>query len=276
MVSVAFQGERGAFSEEAAILYFKDRLELKPCYSFSEVFERVLTGDVDYGIVPVENSYAGSIVDTFDLLLQYDVNIVGEKVLRIRHNLIVNVNVKIDDVEVVYAHPQATAQCDIFLRKINKKIVPFYDTAGSVKHVKENNLRNAAAIGSKLAAEIYGMSILAESIESNPDNYTRFYVISLAPAKKGVKNKTTIVFSTRNIPGSLYHCLKPFADSGINLTKIESRPNRKKPWEYVFYLEFEGLKDEVKSLKALSELKKKASLLKILGSYPADPEPQNR
>ena len=272
MLSVAFQGERGAYSEEAALEYFGREISLKPCYSFQEVFENVINTSVDYGVVPVENSYAGSIVDTYDLLLNYNVNIVGEKILRIKHNLIANKSVKLEDIRDVYAHPQAIAQCDLFLKKINKKIIPFYDTAGSVKYIKEQNLKNAAAIASRYAAEIYNMNILAESIESAPNNYTRFFIISLKSSVKGVKNKTTIVFSIKNIPGSLYNCLKPLAEAGINMTKIESRPDRKKPWEYIFYLDFEGIKDEPVIAETLTQLQAKTSFLKILGSYPADTE----
>ncbi|MEM2109317.1 MAG: prephenate dehydratase [Candidatus Odinarchaeota archaeon] len=272
MLSVAFQGERGAYSEEAALEYFGKKISLKPCYSFQEVFENVINTSVDYGVVPVENSYAGSIVDTYDLLLNYTVNIVGEKILRIKHNLIANKGVTLSNIEDVYAHPQAIAQCDLFLKKINKRIIPFYDTAGSVKYIKEKNLKSAAAIASRYAAEIYNMNILAESIESVSNNYTRFFIISLKSSIKGVKNKTTIVFSIKNIPGSLYNCLKPLAEAGINLTKIESRPDRKKPWEYIFYLDFEGVKEEPVIAETLNQLQAKTSFLKILGSYPADTE----
>ncbi len=270
MVQIAFQGERGAYSEEAALEYFGGAISFKPCYSFQEVFEQVAGKQVDYGVVPVENSYTGSIVDTFDLLLNFNVNIVGEKILRIKHNLIVNKGVSLADIREIYAHPQAIAQCDVFLKKIGKRVIPFYDTAGSVKYIKENNLMNAAAIASRYAAEIYDMHIIAESIESVSNNYTRFYIISLKESVKGLKNKTTIVFSIKNIPGSLYNCLKPLAEAGLNLTKIESRPDRKKPWEYIFYLDFEGVKDDPIVRKALIELEAKTSFLKILGSYPAD------
>ncbi len=270
MIQVAFQGEKGAYSEEAALQYFGENIAFKPCYSFQEVFEYVTDRKVEYGIVPVENSYTGSIVDTFDLLLNYNVNIVGEKILRIKHNLIANKGVSLPDISEVYAHPQAIAQCDVFLKKIGKKITPFYDTAGSVKYIKEKKLRNAAAIASRYAAEIYDMNILAESIESFSSNYTRFYIISLKESVKGLKNKTTIVFSIKNIPGSLYNCLKPLAEAGLNLSKIESRPDRKKPWEYIFYLDFEGVKDDPIVKQALIKLEAETSFLKILGSYPAD------
>jgi chorismate mutase/prephenate dehydratase len=269
-MKVAFQGERGAFSEESALSYFKNKIELVPCYSFEKVFEKVLSREVDYGIVPVENSYSGSVNDTFDLLLKYDVNIIGEKILRIKHNLIAHKNVGLSDIKKIYAHPQAIAQCDIFLEKINKQIIPFYDTAGSVKFIKENNLVDSASIASKIAAKFYDMNILQESIESNSNNYTRFFIISTSETKKAINNKTSIVFSTKNIPGALYKSLKPFAERKINLTKIESRPSRKKPWEYIFYLDFEGFIEDEKSRLAINELKKLTAFIKILGSYPKD------
>ncbi|WEU40393.1 MAG: prephenate dehydratase [Candidatus Odinarchaeum yellowstonii] len=270
MVCVAFQGERGAYSEEAALEYFGREISLQPCYSFQEVFERVVERKVDYGVIPIENSYTGSIVDSYDLLLNYNVNIIGEKILKIKHNLIANKGVKLEDISEVYAHPQAIAQCDIFLKKLGRKVTPFYDTAGGVKYIKEKGLMNAAAIASRYAAEIYDMNVLVESIESFSNNYTRFYIISLKKSVKGLKNKTTLVFSIKNVPGSLYNCLKPLAEAGLNLTKIESRPDRKKPWEYVFYLDFEGVIDDPTVKKALTKLEAETTFLKILGSYPAD------
>ncbi|MHA1409870.1 MAG: prephenate dehydratase [Candidatus Odinarchaeia archaeon] len=247
VLKVAFQGERGAYSEESAIAYFGRGITLVPCYSFADVFMKV------------KNK------------VEYDVNIVGEKILQIRHNLIAHKNTTLNDIKKIYAHPQAIAQCDLFLRKIGKEVIPFYDTAGSVKHIKQNKLFDSAAIASKVAAEIYDMEILEESIESNPNNYTRFFIISTSfKAKKADRNKTTIVFATKNIPGALFKSLKPFADRNINLTKLESRPSRKKPWEYVFYLDFEAFIAEPRIQEAISELRKLTTFLKILGSYPSE------
>ncbi|MHA1238090.1 MAG: prephenate dehydratase [Candidatus Odinarchaeia archaeon] len=267
-MKVSFQGEKGAFSELAALKYFGENITVLPKRTFMDVFESLVNEESDYGILPVENSYAGSIYEVFDLLLKYDVKIVGEVILRIHHCLIAHPETKLNDIRVVYAHPQAILQCDEFLKKLNCKIEAAYDTAGSVKMLKEQNIKNAAAIAGKLAAEIYGMKILRENIESNPNNYTRFFILSRSLVKLSNGEKTTIVFSTENIPGALYRCLKPFAERNINLTKLESRPSKVKPWEYIFYLDFEGDINDPNISKVLYELKKYTTFLKVLGCYP--------
>ncbi len=267
MARVAFQGERGAFSEDAVITFFGDA-ELLPSRYIADVFEAVLGDEVEYGVVPVENSQAGSINDTYDLLLRYPLNIYGEIQLRISHCLMALPGETIDEIKVIYSHPQALAQCEEFLRKLKAEIVPTYDTAGSAKRIKEENLKGSAAVASKRAAGIYGLEILAEGIETNPNNYTRFFVISKKKAGPSPKSKTSLVFSTRNIPGSLYSCLGAFATRDINLTKLESRPSRDKPWEYIFYVDFEGHVDDLVCRQALDELKQLTNFLKVLGSYP--------
>jgi chorismate mutase/prephenate dehydratase len=171
-------------------------------------------------------------------------------------------------IKVIYSHPQALAQCEEFLRKLKAEIVPTYDTAGSAKRIKEASLKGSAAVASKRAAQIYGLEILAEGIETNPNNYTRFFVISKKKAEPSPKSKTSLVFSTKNLPGALYACLGAFANRDINLTKLESRPSRDKPWEYVFYVDFEGHIDDPVSQEAMTELKQTTNFIKILGSYP--------
>ena len=267
MTRVAFQGERGAFSEDAVITFFGEA-ELFPSRYIADVFEAVLGDKVEYGVVPVENSQAGSINDTYDLLLRYPLNIFGEIQLRISHCLMALPGETIDGIKVIYSHPQALAQCEEFLRKLKAEIVPTYDTAGSAKRIKEENLKGSAAVASKRAAAIYGLEILAEGIETNPNNYTRFFVISKKKAEPTSKSKTSLVFATKNIPGSLYSCLGAFATRNVNLTKLESRPSRGKPWEYIFYVDFEGHVDDPVSQQALDELKQMTNFLKILGSYP--------
>ncbi len=267
MVRVAFQGERGAFSEDAVIAFFGDA-ELLSCQHLADVFEAVFRDRVDFGVVPVENSQAGSINETYDLLLSYPLNIFGEVNLRISHCLMALPEERLDKIQIVYSHPQALAQCEAFLRQLKAEIVPTYDTAGSAKRIKEGGLRGCAAVASRRAAEIYGLHVLAEKIETNINNYTKFFVISQQTAEPGAKNKTSLVFSTKNIPGALYSCLGAFATRNLNLTKLESRPSRDKPWEYVFYVDFEGhIRDRI-CQEALAELEHRANFIKILGSYP--------
>jgi len=267
MAKVAFQGERGAFSEDAVITFFGDA-ELFPSRYIGDVFEAVLKDSVDFGVVPVENSQAGSINDTYDLLLNYPVNIFGEIHLRISHCLMALPGESLDGIKVIYSHPQALAQCEEFLSKLKAEIIPTYDTAGSAKRIKEAGLKGCAAVASKRAAQIYGLEILAEKIETNVNNYTRFFVISKRKAEPTPKSKTSLVLSTKNIPGALYTCLGAFATRDINLTKLESRPSKDKPWEYVFYVDFEGHIDDKVCQEALMELKDKVNFMKILGSYP--------
>jgi len=267
MVKVAFQGERGAFSEDAVITFFRDA-EFLPCSYLSDVFEAVLTDRADFGVVPVENSQAGSINDTYDLLLSYPLNIFGEINLRIRHCLMALPGQSVDEIRTVYSHPQALAQCEEFLRKLSAEVVPTYDTAGSAKRIEEEGLRRYAAVASRRAAQIYGLEILAEKIETNVNNYTKFFVIAKEEAEPTPKSKTSLVFGTKNIPGALYASLGAFATRGINLTKLESRPSKRKPWEYVFYVDFEGHISDKACQEAIRELKRKTSFNRILGSYP--------
>ncbi len=267
MVRVAFQGERGAFSEDAVITFFGDA-QLSPSRYLADVFEAVSKDRVDFGVVPVENSQAGSINDTYDLLLSYPLNIFGEINLRINHYLMALPGESLDGIKTVYSHPQALAQCEGFLRKLKAKIVPTYDTAGSAKRIKEGGLRGCAAVASQRAAKIYGLQILAQNIETNVNNYTKFFVISKRKAEPAAKSKTSLVFGARNVPGALYACLGVFATRNLNLTKLESRPSRNRPWEYVFYVDFEGHIDDRICQEALDELEQKANFIKILGSYP--------
>jgi prephenate dehydratase len=267
MTRVAFQGERGAFSEDAVITFFGN-VELIPCRSFTHVFESVTKGQADFGVVPIENSQAGSINETYDLLLRYDLNIYGEINLRVNHCLMALPGESLSSIKTVYSHPQALAQCEQFLGKMSVEIVPTYDTAGSAKLIREKRLANCAAVASKRVAQIYEMHVLAENIQTIPNNYTKFFAISKVKAKYADKNKTSLIFTTKNIPGALYNCLGAFSKRGINLTKLESRPIKDKPWEYIFYVDFEGhLKDDI-CKQALADLKQKTSFIKILGSYP--------
>ncbi|MEM3708735.1 MAG: prephenate dehydratase [Nitrososphaerales archaeon] len=266
--TVAFQGEKGAYSEEAAILFFGPSIETKPYKSLPEVFKAVEEKHVDNGIVPAENSLEGSVNQTYDLLLSSELKVSGEVILRVSHCLIANKKMSLDSIKTVYSHPQALAQCRNFLNSLNCDLIPTYDTAGSVKMIKEKKLMDSCAIASERAAKIYKMSILAKGIEDDKNNYTRFFILSKNDSPYTGKDKTSIIFSTKNVPGALYSALREFAIRRINLTKIESRPTRITPWEYNFYLDFEGHRSEKKCKKALEGLGKKASFVKILGSYP--------
>ena len=268
MVKVAFQGETGAFSEDAAIKLFGGDVAFLPCVRLRDVFQAVLEDKVSFGVVPIENSQAGSINETYDLLLAYPLGIYAEVILRISHYLMALPGEKLADMKTIYSHPQALAQCDQFLSQLNVEIVPAYDTAGSAKTIKEKQLRGCAAIASKRAADTYNLEILASEIETNVNNYTKFLAISKQKAKLGKKNKTSLVFASRHEPGALYRILGMFAARNINLTKLESRPSKSKPWEYVFYVDFEGHLDEKVSREAVEELQQKATFVKILGSYP--------
>lgn len=265
---VAFQGEKGAYSEEAATLFFGSSSNSKPYRSLSEVFGAVEEELVDAGIVPIENSLEGSVNQTYDLLLSSELKVSGEVVLRVTHCLIANKKMSLESVKTVYSHPQALAQCRNFLDNLKCEVTPTYDTAGSVKLIKEKKLMDSCAIASERAAKIYKMAILARGIEDDKNNYTRFFVLSRKDSPYTGKDKTSIIFSTKNTPGALYSALKEFAVRRINLTKIESRPTRMTPWEYNFYLDFEGHRSEEKCKKAVEGLEKKSLFVKILGSYP--------
>lgn len=269
---VAIQGERGAYSEEAAVARFPEA-EVLPCAVLREVFEAVAAGRADAGMVPVENSQAGSINETYDLLLAHDLHITGEHDLRVRHCLLALPGQSLAGVRSVYSHPQALAQCDAFLREHGLTPVAAYDTAGSAKMVAEQRLREAGAIAGRQAARIYGLEVLAEGIETNPNNYTKFLMLSTTPAPRATASKTSIVFTTRNVPGALYRSLGALASRNINLTKLESRPRRDTPWEYVFYVDLEGHEADPEVAAALAVLHTLCTFMRVLGSYPRAPRP---
>lgn len=273
-VKIAFQGERGAYSESAVYTFFGDETEVKPCRDLNEVFESVDKQEVPVGVVPIENSLEGSVNQTYDLFLTHNLKVSGEIIIRISHCLIANPSTSLEAVKTVYSHPQALAQCRSFLECLGSDLIPTYDTAGSVKMLKEKGLKDSAAVASEKAAEIYGMKILAREIEDTPTNYTRFFVISKNDAATTGKDKTSIIFTATHTPGALYHALGEFAKRGINLTKIESRPTKQKPWEYNFYLDFEGHRTEENCTTALKALEKYAKFIKILGSYPKAASPR--
>jgi chorismate mutase/prephenate dehydratase len=266
---VAFQGERGAFSESAVYSFFGSAVGVKPCRNLSDVFESVEKSETRFGVVPIENSLEGSVNQTYDLFLEHDLKVCGEIVLRVVHCLISHPETVLDSIKTVYSHPQALAQCRKFLEKLGCKLIPAFDTAGSVKMIKDEGLKDAGAVAGEKAAEIYGMKVLAKEIEDNPNNYTRFFVLSKHDSPYSGEDKTSIIFSAKNIPGALHQVLGEFSKRNIDLTKIESRPTKQMPWEYNFYLDFKGHRTEKTCQEALESLKDKTFFVKVLGSYKA-------
>lgn len=269
MKKIAFQGEKGAFSEDAACRFFDGAIDPVPCKTFKDIFKSVTKGESLFGVIPIENSQTGSIHQNVDLLLEFNLSIVGEIVLRIHHCLLAVKGARMDGLKKIVSHPQALEQCSEFLGKLkNVEAVPMYDTAGSARFVAGNRLKDCAAVASDRAGRDYGLQVLAKGIENHEQNSTRFLFISkkaVYPAKGG---KTSIVFSTKDIPGALFKSLSVFALRDINLLKIESRPLRKGPFKYWFYLDFEGSFREEPIQKALAHLQEITAFMKILGSYP--------
>ncbi len=266
---VAIQGERGAYSEAAALEHFGAETEILPGETFDAAFAAVQSGRADVGLVPIENSLAGSIHRCYDLLMQHTLSIVGEHYLRVRHCLIAHPGVVVEDIRRVISHPQALAQCGRYLRDMTEVTTDaVYDTAGSVKMVKESGDRAMAGIASRRAAEVYGMQVLAEGIEDDEANFTRFLAINTEPVAPAGDAKTSIVFAMKNVPGALFKAMSVFALRDIDLTKIESRPLVGKVWEYLFYVDLAGSTGEANVQRALENLGEYTSLLRVLGSYP--------
>jgi 3-deoxy-7-phosphoheptulonate synthase len=267
---IAFQGERGAFSEKAIHRYFSIPKTLIPCSTFRDVFENVLTGKALFGVIPLENSLSGSIHENYDLLLQYpDIKIAGEKKIRIIHNLITIPGADYKDIKRIYSHPQGLAQCSKFIGKYpHWETVAYYDTAGSVAFIAQLGKKENAAIASEEAAKVYKMQILKKGIETNASNYTRFVIIGHESMQKEKKpNKASIVFSAKDEPGSLFQCLQVLAEKKLNMTKLESRPIMGKPWEYMFYVDLDVPEKIDLFYEAIELLKNKTEDLCILGIY---------
>ena len=267
MIKVSFQGERGAYSEAAAKSFFGEEIDTVPLPTFSEVLESTVNDNTDYSVLPVENSLEGSVGESYDLLNTTSLNVMGEIYHRIEHCLIGDGN--LEEIDTVYSHPQALGQCRKFIQKHKMKTVPTYDTAGSVRIIKEINTKNISCIASKTASEIYQMPVISENIADTTNNYTRFLVLSKKETKETGKDKTSIIFSIKHEPGSLYRIIENFHKFNVNLTKIESRPNKATNWEYNFYVDFEGHEKNQTISEMLAKIKKDTLFLKILGSYPS-------
>ena len=269
MASVGYQGEEGAYSEEAALFQFPDA-SLVPLPSFRRVFESVEVGRVDYGVVAMENSQAGSINETYDLFLRHGLHLVAEVILRIDHCLLALAGTTLDEMVDVISHPQALAQSEEFVTSLGLVVRADYDTAGAARRIADEKLRTTAAIASRRAAELYGLEVLAERIQTYPDNYTRFGVLSRESVSLSDDvNKTSIVFGVGHVPGSLYRCIGAFAERHLSLTKLESRPRSGRPWEYVFYADIEEAASHPAMVEALAEVSLHATFTRVLGSYAA-------
>ena len=266
---VAFQGIHGAYSEQAIRQHFDDTVDVYPCPGLSELFDAIQTGRAQCGLLPIENALAGAVSQAYELLTDSDLRIQADVILHVHHALLVPSGTRLDEIRYVRSHPQALAQCEHFLRRHRLKTIPWYDTAGAAYDLAQQPVAETAAIASELAGQLYNLDILASNIEDVMFNFTRFFVLGHDDPPRGEYNKTSIVFATRHRPAALYECLGEFASRGINLTKIESRPRRNRPWEPVFYLDFEGHWQDSNCQEALARLLQRASFVKMLGSYPA-------
>ncbi len=265
---VAYQGEAGAFSEEGALALFPDA-EHRPLPSIRKVFEAVEVGRTHYGLVPMDNSQAGSINETYDLFLRHGLHLVGETVVRVDHCLLALPGSTIDDLREVISHPQAIAQCEELLSALEVDVRAEYNTAGAAKRIAEERLDGTAAIASRRAAELYGLEVLAERIQTYPDNSTRFGALSRSPEPLGEPDKSSLVFGVGHVAGSLYRCLGAFAERHLSLTKLESRPRPGRPWEYVFYVDIDCPAGRPEMVEALAALSEHATFTRLLGSYAA-------
>jgi len=273
MTKVAFQGVTGAYSEEAVREYFGSGVETLPCRSFEQMFVVVEDGNADYAMLPVENAVAGSVTGAYELLMQRDLRINAEVILRVHHMLLAMPGVERDAIRRVRSHPQALAQCRRYLDRYGFEPEATFDTAGSARDLAASPEPDVAAIASGLAAELYGLQILDRGVEDFPFNYTRFFLMGLEDPPRAQRSKTSIVFTTRHSPGALYKAMGEFANRGINLTKIESRPRQNEPWRYMFYVDFEGHCQDLPAEAALMGLLRHTSFIKLLGSYPAATTP---
>ncbi len=267
-MKVAIQGERGSFSEEAALQLLPGSMPVS-CGNFAEVFDLLENRQVERAVIPIENTLAGSVTENYDLLRERQAFILAETRLRIEHNLIVHPDCQPARIKEVISHPVALQQCRRFLKRHpNWRVSAFYDTAGSVKHIMEQGLTEVAGIAGQRAVKAYGARLLHSAVEDNKKNFTRFFLIARSARYSPHANKISLWFSTRNQPGALFKCLSVFALRDISLTRIESRPVPGQPWEYSFYLDFLGSLRDQTTRNALRHLEEVTDAVKVLGCYP--------
>ena len=277
MTRVAFQGVAGAYSEQAIRQYFGSDVEGVPCRELEEIFPAVEQGAADYGLLAVENAVAGSVAGAYEVLLRHDLRINAEVIFHVHHMLMAMPESTLEDIRRVRSHPQALAQCQRYLERHGWQPEPAFDTAGAARDLAAAPEPGVAGVASSLAADLYGLEILDQAIEDYTFNYTRFFVLAVESPPRAPRNKTSLIFTTPHQPGALYDCMGEFAKRRINLTKIESRPRLNRPWQYIFYLDFEGHCQDARCEAAIMGLLRRSSFVKLLGSYPAatTPMPEN-
>lgn len=266
-INVCFQGTLGSYSEEALYEYFGEKVSAHPVKEFEDVFKRLKDDKIDYGVLPIENSSTGAITEVYDLLRKYGLFIVGNMTLKIDHNLMAIEDTKLSDIKIIYSHPQAFKQCSDFLKQEDFELIPYQNTAVSAELVGEKGLKNIGAIGSKRAADINGLKIVKADINNNDNNYTRFIIIGKELETNSANDAISIVFSSPNKVGALYESLGIFKENNLNMTRIESRPVVGKPWEYFFYIDFEGDISNRHVKDAIDYIKENSSYFKLLGNY---------
>lgn len=267
VIKVGFQGVKGAYSEEALIQFFGDVVEPITHKTFEDICIALEDDAIVYGVLPIENSSTGAITDVYDLLNKYNCYIVGETRVKVNHHLMGIPGSTLDDIQDVYSHPQGFEQSKDYLNAFDWKLIPYYNTAKSAEYVMQQNRKHIAAIGSKKAAQIYGLDILADHINSNHQNTTRFVILGKSLNSDPTCNKISVVLSTPHKAGALYHVLKHFAENEINMLKIESRPVGHTPWEYNFYIDFKGNVNDTTIKDALDHMSKDCHHFKLLGNY---------
>ncbi len=274
---IAFQGIAGAYSEQAIQQFFGPQVESSAQTTLEDIFLAVEDGAAEHGMLPVENAVAGSVNRSYELLLEHDLRIHAEVILRVRHMLMAPAGTALDEIQRVRSHPQALAQCQRYLERHGLTPEPAFDTAGAARDLAAEPEPGVAVVASELAADLYDLEILDPDIEDYAFNYTRFFVLALESPPRAPRNKTSLIFTTPHQPGALYDCMGEFAKRRINLSKIESRPRLNRPWQYIFYLDFEGHCQDATCEAAIMGLLRRSSFVKLLGSYPAatTPRPEN-
>ena len=263
----AFAGRYGTFTHKACLQYYGDKIETVPLSSYTSVFEAVRNADVDFGVIPLENSLSGSIHENYDHLQTYDLKIIGELKLRIIHNLLAKAGVDLDGIRRVLSHPQVFEECRHYLQQHDWEQVAVEDTAEAAERVSLSTDAADAAIANLVAAENYGLSVIQEGIETNPRNYTRFVIIAREPIEDHEITKTSLILSAKNEPGALFSILKIFAENNVNMIKLESRPIPGEPWRYMFYIDMEADIESNDMVPFLNTLRAKTAFFKILGRY---------
>lgn len=268
-IVVAFQGEPGAYSEQAVRQHFGAEVQTLPCRTFNDAFRALQEHRATHGMLPVENTLAGTVTPVYDLLVDHDMYIQSEVIVKVEHCLMAPHGTKLEDIKYVKSHYQALGQCEQTLRRMGLEPITHYDTAGAARDLAAHPEPHTAAIASALAAKTYDLEILVYNLEDQDFNYTRFFVLDPAPPPRQDPSKTSIIFTTRHVPGALFDVMAELAKEKVNMSKIESRPRRNRPWHYLFYVDIEGHQDDPNIQRALLGILKRAAFLKVIGSYPA-------